>query len=87
MPEPAKVTDKDVFTQQLEVSVNFDANGEVIYPDGDDDFEDDTLDFFDDPDPDSIIYQVNATPTFVWELGDCILFDVQEIKKSDIEYE
>lgn len=85
MPEPARVTDKDVFTQQLEVSVNFDANGEVIYPDGDDDFEDDTLDFFDDPDPDSIIYQMNATPTFVWELGDCILFDVQEIKRSDID--
>lgn len=84
VPEVAKATDKDLFTEQLEVVVNFDNEGNVVYESADDEFEtDDSM--WDDPDPDNILFRVNETPTYVWELGDSITFDVQELRMDAVD--
>lgn len=77
LPTVAVETDKDKFTVQLEQSVDFDKDGNVVFYDGEE--EEDFFATVDDPDPDSIIYQVSQTPTYVWELGDIIVFDVQDM--------
>lgn len=78
------VTDKDKFTQQLDILVNFDENGEVIFEDESDEFEDAYNLFYDD-DPDDIITRVNNKPVYVWELADTITFDVQTLKTEDVD--
>ena len=84
VPEAAKTTDKDRFTEQLEASVNFDRDGNVVYENAEDEDEfEDSYGY--DPDPDDIIYRVNETPTFVWEMGDAIVFDVQDLKMENVD--
>ena len=78
-----KVSDKDLFIEQLEASVNFDENGEVVYEDVDDE-EMDALDFNSDPDPESIIELVENEPIYVWEFGDLITLDVQMLVPNDV---
>lgn len=77
-------SDKDLFQDQLEVSVNFDENGEVIFVDADDEDED-VLAYGYTDDPDDVIYRVSEKPTYVWELADAITFDVQQLLDSDID--
>ncbi|MCM1219034.1 MAG: DNA polymerase [Lachnospiraceae bacterium] len=82
VPEAAKETDKDKFTEQLEATVNFDNDGNVIYLDNEDDEDTDLYAY--DPDPDNIIYKVSEIPTYVWELADTLVFDVQDLKMDDV---
>ena len=80
----SKVSDKDLFTNQLEVLIELDANGDVVYNDVNDE-EEDFYNMYDDDDPDDIISRVSNKPVYVWELADSIVFDVQDLKKSDVD--
>lgn len=84
MPVAAVATDKDLFTEELEASVNFDNDGNVIYTEEVDEGEDED-NYGYDPDPDDILYRVDQTPTYVWELGDAIVFDVQDLLQSNVD--
>ena len=76
-------TDKDAFSEQMEQIVNFDNEGNVIYETSEE--EDDDVSYYGmDEDPDSIIYRVSENPTYVWELADCITFDVQGLSNDDV---
>lgn len=75
--KPVVLTDKDKFQEQLESSVNFDENGNVVFYDAD---EDDTFDDIPvDPDEEAIIQQVTDKPVYVWELGDVVTIDLSDI--------
>ena len=76
-----KVSDKDLFQSQLEATVNFDDQGNVIYYDESD--EDDS-DYFDDPDPDAIIHQTTEKPIYVWEMGDSLTLDLSDMPNMDL---
>lgn len=78
-----KVADKDVFVEQLEAMVNYDENGEVVFEDSEDEFED-VYSYYDDEDPDSIIDFVENKPVYVWEIGDAIVFDVEKFGKDNV---
>lgn len=82
-PNHYKPSDKDLFTEQLETTVNFDENGEVIY-EYEDEEDMDVTDFNYDPDPDNILERVNNEPVYVWEFGDIITFDVQMLVPDDV---
>lgn len=84
VPEAVKSTDKDLFSEQLEATVNFDNDGNVVYVDAEEEFESDES-MWDDPDPDDILFRVNEIPTFVWELGDSITFDVQDLRMDAVD--
>lgn len=75
---------KESFVTQLEPLVNIDSNGEVVFDDASDDFED-VYNYFMDDDPDDIIERCENKPIYVWELGDTITFDVQELSKESID--
>ena len=75
-------SDKDLFTEQLEQVVNFDSEGNVIFEDSEE--EEDSSYYGYDEDPESIIYRVSEKPTYVWELADCITFDVQELSNDNV---
>lgn len=79
-----KVTDKDLFTEQLEASVNFDADGNIIYEEEDAEEDDVYSAYYDDPDPEGMLKQIDGTPKYVWELGDAVTFDVQHLVPEDI---
>lgn len=81
--EATKPTDKDLFTEQLEPLVNFDADGNVVFTDASED-NIDIYDYFYDDDPDDIIERVNTNTIYVWELGDTIVFDVNDLSTEDI---
>lgn len=78
-----KVTDKDVFTQQLEPLVNFDQFGNVVYEDLSDEIED-PYNYFYDEGADDIIDICNNKPVYVWELADTIVFDCQSIRTDSV---
>lgn len=76
-------SDKDLFTQQLEPLVEFDNYGNVIFSE-DNEAEDDLYSYFYDESPDDIIDECNNKPVYVWELADCITFDVQELSENSV---
>ena len=81
--ETAKPTDKDQYTESLELLVNFDADGNVVFADNEE--VDDVLDMFSDDDPDDIISRASADPVYVWELADIIVYDVQNLHQRKID--
>ena len=82
--EDKPLADKDAFNNQLETIVQFDANGEVIFETEE---EEEDFDIFrnDDPAPEELLSTVFTNPTYVWELGDNITFDVQGLIPEDID--
>lgn len=82
--EPPKVTDKDLFGNQLEAMVELDVNGDVVYADESEEL-DDVYNMYYDDDPDDIIDRTNSKPVYVWELADTMVFDVQDLRKDDVD--
>lgn len=81
--EEKPIADKDLFVEQLEAMVNYDENGEIVFEDTEDEFED-AYSYYDDVDPDSIINFVQNKPVYVWEIGDAIVFDVGSFSQNDV---
>lgn len=79
-----ETTDKDLFSEQLVSLINLDVNGDVIYEDQSEEY-DDIYNMFYDDDPDDIISRTSSKPVYVWELADTIVFDVQDLKKADVD--
>ena len=79
-----KVLDKDLFSEQLEALVNYDADGNVVYEDSSDEFED-TYAYMEDDASEELITFIDSTPTYVWEIGDSILFDTEKLLPADID--
>jgi len=78
-----KATDKDKFNEQLEQLVQITPDGEVLYEDESEEMDDAYNNFYDE-DPDDVIDRCNNKPNYVWELGDVITFDVQDLKIDDV---
>ena len=78
-----EATDKDRFSGELEAMVNFDANGEVVFEEADEEFED-AYNFYADDDPDDIISRTSKDPVYVWELADSITFDCSTITPEQV---
>lgn len=78
-----KLTDKDRFVEQLEPLVNFDENGEVVYSD-ENESDDSVFNYYYDEGADDIIDLMNNKPVYVWELADCITFDVQNLRNDNV---
>lgn len=78
-----KESDKDKFETQLSTLVQYDANGEVIFESEE---EEESFDEYesDDPDIESLLSDVFTDITYVWELGDTISFDCQELTAEDV---
>ena len=82
-PTHYKESDKDLFINQLEASVNFDENGEVVF-EGEEEDDFDYVESNFDVDPESVIERIENTPIYVWEFGDIITLDVQLLKPDDV---
>lgn len=76
------VTDKEKYSESLNILMNFDADGNVQFADSDE-FED-VWDAYSDDDPDDIISRTSADPVYVWELADVIVYDVQNLRQEDV---
>lgn len=82
--EVRKVSDKDTFIDNLEPLVNFDSEGNVVFEDVSDEFEDVYNSYYD-PAPDDIITYVNREKVYVWELGDIITVDCYELTPDSVD--
>lgn len=78
------ITDKERFGEQLTQLVEFDENGDVVYENESEEI-DDIYNMYYDEDPDDIIDRCNNKPVYVWELSDCITFDVQDLSQENID--
>lgn len=77
-------TDKEKFGEELTTLVNFDNNGEIIFEDESDAEDGEYAAYYID-DPDDVIDRCNNKPVYVWELADCIVFDVQDLHQQDVD--
>ena len=78
-----KVSDKDIFNDQLEALVTFDPDGEVVYEDTSEEYED-IYNYFADESPDDVIETVNK-PVYVWELADVVTFDADLLTNNKVD--
>ena len=70
---------------EANILVNFDADGNVIYEESDAEIMDADI-AMEQEEVDYTLLRNLSEPTYVWELGDAIVFDVQEIKdKNDVQ--
>lgn len=79
---PVTATDKDTYTESLDVLVNYDNDGNIVLDPGEE--LEEVYDPFDDPCPDDIISATSAEPTYVWELLDTVIFDVQNLSMDSV---
>lgn len=78
------VPDKDKFIQQLEPLVDFDKQGNVIFEEMEDE-EEDVFSYFDDESPDDIIDICKGKVIQVYEMADCIIFDLEGMVKDNVD--
>lgn len=76
-------TDKDMFSEQLEPLVEFDADGNVKFENESEELDDIYNGYYDEPD--DIFDRVNNKIVYVWELADTLTFDVQELRADDVD--
>ena len=81
--DEVKVSDKDMFIDQLELQVNFDKDGNVIFADPLDE-DTDALDMFADDEDSNIMEYIESKPQYVWDIGDVLSIDVRDLTEEDI---
>lgn len=87
--DEARILDHDLQNEmalsEANILVNFDADGNVIYEESDAEITDADI-AMEQEEVDYTLLRNLSEPTYVWELGDAIVFDVQEIKdKNDVQ--
>lgn len=68
---------------ELEDLVNYDKDGNIIFEDNEQqDVDDQWYDY--EEDYEEVLADAKNKPTYVYELGDCVVFDVNELKSADV---
>lgn len=78
-----KIADKDLFVEQLDIAVNLDRDGNVVFEDSADEGVSDLDAYFSD-DPEEIIGFVESKPIYVWKIGDNVSIDVAGLDEERI---